>query len=536
MHLDDVSADRAGAEQVGVALAHRQDFAFGNALIRPSIRTISGPGEVVTCEPRAMQVLLALIDAEGAVLSREDLLRLCWDGRIVGDDAVNRAIAAVRRTGSAAGADFNLETIPRIGYRIQPMNMGADGLVEPLVSPVSISAKSPVAGSLSRRTLVTGSLALAAGVAASGWGFVRWRDREEYLERVEQARRLLDTPEELARAQDLLEEVTASWPDRAEAWGLLAHAKFKSAEIAPFQQTGALVTASERAASRALAIDFRQSDALLATALLGFSLTDWLDTEQRVRQVIDLAPTNTEAIEFLVVLLQCVGRCTESREWLDRAMAIKPMQPTMLFKKALKHWIFGEVAEADRVIDGALQLWPRNEWVWNTRLMIYAFTGRPRAAIAMLDDVANRPATMLPSTANVWFTALNAMDTRAPSDIAKARESILESAPHGPANAGQGVMLLSELGEMDAAFEVADGLLFARGDNVGSIQSSMDGRLINSQGWRRTQWLFIPATSALRADARFESLCEGLGLLDYWQQAEVWPDEFVRGSLAAKVS
>ena len=42
-------------------------------------------------DPRVMQVLVALTGAAGKVLSRDDLIALCWDGRIVGDNAINRS-------------------------------------------------------------------------------------------------------------------------------------------------------------------------------------------------------------------------------------------------------------------------------------------------------------------------------------------------------------------------------------------------------------------------------------------------------------
>src|SRR6476620_5418244 len=78
-------------------LVRRADFQLGHATVRPSLRTVEGPQGGAKGEPRVIQVLVALADAQGRVLSRDDLLRLCWDGRIVGDDAINRAIAEVRR-------------------------------------------------------------------------------------------------------------------------------------------------------------------------------------------------------------------------------------------------------------------------------------------------------------------------------------------------------------------------------------------------------------------------------------------------------
>lgn len=101
-----------------VALAHRGDFTLANATIRPSTRTIEGPGGSLTVEPKIMQVLLVFADANRSVITREDLIRACWGGRIVGDDAVNRTIAELRRVARQTGADFSIETIPRIGYRL----------------------------------------------------------------------------------------------------------------------------------------------------------------------------------------------------------------------------------------------------------------------------------------------------------------------------------------------------------------------------------------------------------------------------------
>jgi TolB-like protein len=48
---------------------------------------------------------------------REELSARCWHGRVVGEDALNRCIARLRRLADATG-DFKVETIPRIGYRL----------------------------------------------------------------------------------------------------------------------------------------------------------------------------------------------------------------------------------------------------------------------------------------------------------------------------------------------------------------------------------------------------------------------------------
>ena len=42
--------------------------------------------------------------------------------------------------------------------------------------------------------------------------------------------------------------------------------------------------------------------------------------------------------------------------------------------------------------------------------------------------------------------------------------------------------------------------------------------------WRFTPWLFTPPVASMRADARFNELCDGTGLTDYWRKRGVQPD------------
>ena len=47
-----------------------------------------------------MQVLMLLIDAKGAVVTRNQLFDEAWGGAMVGDDSINRAIGRLRRVAS----------------------------------------------------------------------------------------------------------------------------------------------------------------------------------------------------------------------------------------------------------------------------------------------------------------------------------------------------------------------------------------------------------------------------------------------------
>jgi DNA-binding winged helix-turn-helix (wHTH) protein len=102
---------------IHVDLAHEGAFRLGDVEVHPSLSEIEWRGERQSVQPKVMQVLVALAHAHGGVVSREALIEACWDGRAVGDDAINRCIAQARRLAERTGA-FAIETIPRVGHRL----------------------------------------------------------------------------------------------------------------------------------------------------------------------------------------------------------------------------------------------------------------------------------------------------------------------------------------------------------------------------------------------------------------------------------
>jgi DNA-binding winged helix-turn-helix (wHTH) protein len=103
-----------------IGLAWEPDFTLGSLRVSPSAREVTRAGWTEGLEPRVMQVLVVLHQAGGAVVPRDALIARCWGGRIVGDDAINRAIGRLRRLAKAdRGASFVIETIPRVGYRLR---------------------------------------------------------------------------------------------------------------------------------------------------------------------------------------------------------------------------------------------------------------------------------------------------------------------------------------------------------------------------------------------------------------------------------
>jgi DNA-binding winged helix-turn-helix (wHTH) protein/TolB-like protein len=107
----------AGESPISIDLAREPDFRIGRLEVRPSTREVIAGETREVLEPRIMQVLVALSRRHGEVVSRDELIASCWGGRVVGEDAIQRAVAGVRRLGEANAA-FAVETVARVGYRL----------------------------------------------------------------------------------------------------------------------------------------------------------------------------------------------------------------------------------------------------------------------------------------------------------------------------------------------------------------------------------------------------------------------------------
>ena len=103
------------AARIDLGEAHA--LSVGGVQVVPPLRTLRrADGAEQVIEPRVMQVLVALAEAEGAIVTRDALTRRCWEGRIVGEDAINRVISRLRRSAEGfCGGAFRIETVNKVG-------------------------------------------------------------------------------------------------------------------------------------------------------------------------------------------------------------------------------------------------------------------------------------------------------------------------------------------------------------------------------------------------------------------------------------
>ncbi len=137
-------------------------------------------------------------------------------------------------------------------------------------------------------------------------------------------------------------------PARGDAWGWL------SVTLVGDGATGNQL--AQEAAERALALDPHDPNARVTIAVLRRDLDDWVRYENDLLSILKDAPDCAPALGCLTLFLQSVGRCKDSLVANERAIAIEPFSPQHQARRAMTHWIFGRIAEADKVADRSIQL------------------------------------------------------------------------------------------------------------------------------------------------------------------------------------
>ena len=136
-------------------LLERRPFRVGGAMVDPVSRDAKWRGGAERLQPQTLKVLVTLVSRRGEVVTRDELVQLCWDGRIVGDDVINRSISLLRHFAEQAGG-FEIETVPRTGYRLVESDSSA--------------------GSAPRRRWISAPAALTLAVLAiAGWAWLARR-------------------------------------------------------------------------------------------------------------------------------------------------------------------------------------------------------------------------------------------------------------------------------------------------------------------------------------------------------------------------
>ncbi len=510
-----------------IDLALEPAFSIGALHIKPAHLQVLHAGELHPVEPRVMQVLVLLAQADGRVVSRDELVDRCWDGRIVGENAIQRIMSRLRALGSTTGA-FEVKAVTKVGYILRAIDAGGtdagaceDADCKSLAEPETSSSPLPLSRQPTRRLLLGSALALSAAAIGAAvhrnLGASRNPDESAASELLAKAReaQLIGLPEQEEQAIAYLRRATEVVPRHAEAWGALSLAYQHQLENGKPDELPSLAANAADAGRRALALDQANVEAKVALATIPCNFRRWAECEERINAIGD-AHGRRAVVECPLGLVRCdVGRWAEAVASFRIAYAAEPFHVGNRITLVRGLWGQGQLAEADRILADSLELWPRHRWIWRMRFDFLAITGRPGAALALMADPESRP--MIPPGANEPpYEALaafaTAMETRSSDDLARA--ATFGGTRREPGPFGHHPMYLLKLDRVDEVFDLVEHRFFG-GPGV-PPPTPLDRR--------RTSFLFSSLARPMQSHPRYRPLLDRLGLTSYWRKTGTRPD------------
>jgi DNA-binding winged helix-turn-helix (wHTH) protein/TolB-like protein/Flp pilus assembly protein TadD len=156
-------------------MTSREVFRLGDWLVQPSLNRLSNGDVTAALQPRFMDLLVYLSEHAGKVVSKEEILDAVWAKEFVAEGTLTHAVAVIRQTlGDDVRSPQYIETIPIRGYRVIAPVTPVSQAEQPVRPQVSVAP--PTAATKRRKILALTfvSVAAVAGVAASGWGVLKW--------------------------------------------------------------------------------------------------------------------------------------------------------------------------------------------------------------------------------------------------------------------------------------------------------------------------------------------------------------------------
>lgn len=136
-------------------------YQFGTVEVQPAAFTVTRDGRLAELEPKAVRVLVYLIEHRDRAVTKEELVETVWEGAAVTDNSLTRIVAQIRREiGDDARHARYIQTLHTTGYRF---------IADVKVVPGKVVQAPHVPRGRTRRVrLISGALA-AVILAIAGW-------------------------------------------------------------------------------------------------------------------------------------------------------------------------------------------------------------------------------------------------------------------------------------------------------------------------------------------------------------------------------
>ena len=525
------------------AVGEKSVFAFGGFLLDLRARSLIGPsGAPIDISSRAFETLYVLASHPHELIDKHRLMAAVWPNRIVEENNLNQQISTLRKLlGEVPGEHKFIVTVTGQGYRfvkdverldsIPVAHVEAHGAASASMrstdAQMHAENQRPLSGRWRGPALAAASAAALALGAATAW--LSWRDARPVIEpqlgaelvqpaiggtrNIEAYDAYLAARAEtnnggtsLARkAIPLLERAVELDPDFALAWAALAEAYTYAAD---FPAASALpLTPAEiqqrisRAALRAFELAPDAPQTLRSAGMVSMQNRDWLEAERRLRRAVEIAgPFDYDTNHLYALFLMNVGRPTEARAYVERALRAEPLLLRPVTFMAALHEMRGELDEAEALLNASSNLAGDETMLRNALVMVQL--GRSDAAglrrvmleYGLTSELVDDPLRALQNLRGSFADAVR--------DGTTARLLPLAG-------------FASFLGDQELALDMLRAL--GPTQNLHAL-------------WR-------PALREVRRQPGFEDVVQQLGLIDYWRLNGNWGElcqEIPSGGLACE--
>jgi len=318
-----------------------ESLEIGPYRLDPDGRLRLPTGNVINLTRRLARLLSELALADGATVSRIDLMEKCWGNRSVNDENLSRAIADLRKVFREAGID-PIESVYGLGYRL------------------SVTDSVPDIDAAARR---------AASFCREAWNRLYQRRAAN-----------------LDSADHLFELAASERPDDLQAWLGIAETQFHRMQLAYSPSIEAWPRA-RAALDRALTIDRASADAL---ALLGLGLTwvEWNFDEARVQldHALHTDPEGYISNQASGWHYLSVGQLESAQKYFRRAIESDPAAMTARGILAATLMYRGKSEDALSTARELLRLDPGGAVSQGFASIIEATLGDPQSAVESAKD------------------------------------------------------------------------------------------------------------------------------------------------------
>jgi DNA-binding winged helix-turn-helix (wHTH) protein/Tfp pilus assembly protein PilF len=323
-------------------VGRRDVFHFGEFTLDIQERRLQRGAHVVHLEPKAFDVLVALLRHHGRLVSKDELLARVWPDSFVEGGILTVHVSALRRAlGDETRPSVYIETVARSGYRfVAPVRHVDDPADDaPTLSPM------------------TRPVELYESVG---------RGRSHLL-----AAAYFD----VSQAVDAFRAAIEIDETYAPAHAGLARALCAQAELRTVPHLDAFAEA-KALALRALAIDSACVDAHVALGTVLFLRDwDWPAAEQRLRRALALDAAHTEGLVQYGALMEALGKLDEGLQFKQQALVRSPQSPWLLVQIATSYWHQRKHDETLVWAQRALDLDPTHLLANNLLLLVHARCG-----------------------------------------------------------------------------------------------------------------------------------------------------------------